>query len=369
MELKNEFKPVSKQDWEAKLKAELKTKSLEDISWEISPDLRMDPVQFKEDLVKIQLPFSSNDSNDWLISADFKAKSLIKSNKPLIKSLLLGLQAPTITFLKTPKQAEWKNIFMDVHLNFIESHFVLGKEVKVNTFIKSFHKFLIKVGANPKKIKGSIDCMQEPKNYNPALDMVCELLPKFKLIGISLEHKKDEINNLAIALSKLEEIIYKAKTIGISPSKVRKVLFFKSELSDNFFMNTAKIRAIKILAQNVFEAYGIRSEYDYPVYASTSKKSYGDDQHQNMIRSSIQAIAGINGGIKRLNISSTKKGAHSKFTARVARNLSHLLKMESQMHLVNDPVAGSYFMDNLCNEVIEAAWQKFIEKTEKGSKT
>jgi methylmalonyl-CoA mutase len=44
------------------------------------------------------------------------------------------------------------------------------------------------------------------------------------------------------------------------------------------------------------------------------------------------------------------------FSRRIARNVQHLLKMESAMDEVADPAAGSYYVETLTGQLAEKAW-------------
>lgn len=367
MELKNEFKPITKQDWEAKLSAELKNISLDKIKWQINEESQINPIYFKEDHSPLSPPFVSAIGNDWSISQNYTAKLLIKSNKSLLEDLMGGLEAPYISLKTIPNQKEWKSIFKDVQLNYIKLHFDLSKEMNVNRFIKSFHKYLAGRKYNLKKIQGTLSS-SNIKQFYKSIDQSLELLPKFKMFAIELGSKRskksDVIKDLSNALIQLEECIFNAKKNKISVSKIRKLVHFKMHITSDFFTSIAEIRALKILCQNLFEAYKLKTTFNYPIHAFTSKIGYGEDQHTNMIRSTVQAIAAINGGVQFLSIAPTNKSRPNKFTNRIARNLQHILKMESQMHLVQDPVAGSYFVDKLSDELIEKSWMAFVKHYE-----
>ena len=49
------------------------------------------------------------------------------------------------------------------------------------------------------------------------------------------------------------------------------------------------------------------------------------------------------------------------FTRRVARNLQHLLKMESYLDRVVDPAAGSYYIEELTIRMVEHCWKQLQE--------
>ena len=49
------------------------------------------------------------------------------------------------------------------------------------------------------------------------------------------------------------------------------------------------------------------------------------------------------------------------FSRRIARNVQHLLKMESHLHRVVDPGAGSFYIEKLTEKLAEQAWKHFQE--------
>ena len=60
------------------------------------------------------------------------------------------------------------------------------------------------------------------------------------------------------------------------------------------------------------------------------------------------------------------KGETSTLTRRIARNVQHLLQMESHLDQVIDPAAGSYFIENLTRLLCAEAWQEFKSIERKG---
>ena len=91
-----------------------------------------------------------------------------------------------------------------------------------------------------------------------------------------------------------------------------------------------------------------------------------------MIRSTTQAMAAVIGGADRLvvipsnmaNLSADRQEGEesNSFSHRIARNVQHLLKMESYLDRVIDPAAGSYYVEALTNQIAERAWEIFQSK-------
>ncbi len=54
------------------------------------------------------------------------------------------------------------------------------------------------------------------------------------------------------------------------------------------------------------------------------------------------------------------------FGDRIARNISVLLREESYLDKVADPSAGSYYIETLTHQLVEAAWALFLDVEKRG---
>lgn len=101
------------------------------------------------------------------------------------------------------------------------------------------------------------------------------------------------------------------------------------------------------------------------VHASINSESYSDNLYSNMISGTTAAMSAIMGGVDRLTVLPYDSGRESvatypkAFSRRIARNVQHLLKLESNLHELNDPAAGSYYIEHLSAKIAEKAWQEF----------
>ena len=77
-----------------------------------------------------------------------------------------------------------------------------------------------------------------------------------------------------------------------------------------------------------------------------------------MIRTMTIAMSAVIGGVNRLTILPADQKANA-FTTRIARNVQHLLKMESYLDRVIDPSSGSYYIEKLTKLLVEKTWEKF----------
>jgi methylmalonyl-CoA mutase len=77
----------------------------------------------------------------------------------------------------------------------------------------------------------------------------------------------------------------------------------------------------------------------------------------NFISATTRGLSAVLGGIDTLSI---QPPAHesSRFTARIARNIQHLLKEEAHLKYVMDPLGGSFSIEQLTQQLAEDAWSK-----------
>ena len=67
-------------------------------------------------------------------------------------------------------------------------------------------------------------------------------------------------------------------------------------------------------------------------------------------------MAAILGGCDVLTVS--EEDPNQPMMSRVARNVSNILREESHFSNVADPIAGSFFLEDLTNQLTESAWKR-----------
>jgi methylmalonyl-CoA mutase len=89
------------------------------------------------------------------------------------------------------------------------------------------------------------------------------------------------------------------------------------------------------------------------------------DPYNNVVRTAYEALAAALGGTQSLHTNSFDEAIAlpTEFSARIARNTQLILQHETGVTKVVDPLAGSYYVESLTNELADAAW-KLIEEVE-----
>ena len=143
---------------------------------------------------------------------------------------------------------------------------------------------------------------------------------------------------------------------------------FTLSVGSNYFMEIAKLRAVRLLWSTLIEQYQPACDCAYRITLNTVASSWNKtlyDPYVNMLRSTTEAMSAALGGadsiaLKPFDIAYKQE---DEFSSRISRNVQIILKEESYFDKVVDPAAGSYYIENLTNSIIEHAWSLF-RKTE-----
>ena len=137
---------------------------------------------------------------------------------------------------------------------------------------------------------------------------------------------------------------------------------FSLQLGDSYYLNIAKIRALKLLWQLFLKGWKIKKQIPCQVEVHLTSTVHTKDLNYNQIKATVQAMSAVIGGANRVFVYPSDTYKNQKGTQnrqRLALNIQHLMQLESYMDRVIDPAAGSYFLENLTDEIAEAAWEEF----------
>jgi methylmalonyl-CoA mutase len=143
---------------------------------------------------------------------------------------------------------------------------------------------------------------------------------------------------------------------------------------DDQFMTIAKVRAARQLWARVAEVVGEPDSGAATVHAETSLPMMTQrDPWVNMLRTTLAAFgAGVGGADTVLvlpfdvAIPGGFPGTAASFSRRIARNTQLLLLEESHIGRVLDPAGGSWFVEDLTEQLAQQAWRHFQAIEERG---
>uniref|UniRef100_A0A8C0ZIU6 Methylmalonyl-CoA mutase, mitochondrial n=1 Tax=Cyanistes caeruleus TaxID=156563 RepID=A0A8C0ZIU6_CYACU len=198
-------------------------------------------------------------------------------------------------------------------------------------------------------------------------------MPKFNSISISGYHMQeagaDTILELAYTIADGLEYCRTGLKAGLTIDEFAPRLSFFWGIGMNFYMEIAKLRAGRrlwaYLIEKMFKPKDSKSLL-LRAHCQTSGWSLTEqDPFNNVIRTTIEAMAAVFGGTQSLHTNSFDEalGLPTVKSARIARNTQIIIQEESGIPKVADPWGGSYLMECLTNDVYEAAL-KLIEEIE-----
>ena len=204
-------------------------------------------------------------------------------------------------------------------------------------------------------------------------------LPKFNSVSISGYHMLEAgatcTQELAYTLADGIEYVRAAIKKGLDIDSFAPRLSFFFGIGMNFFMEVAKLRAARLLWAELIEKE-FKPKNPKSLMLRTHCQTSGvsltsQDPYNNIIRTTIEAMASILGGTQSLHTNSFDEALAlpTPFSAQIARTTQLILKEESGITNVVDPLAGSYYVESLTASLVNEARKLIEEADELGGMT
>ncbi|RLD90970.1 MAG: methylmalonyl-CoA mutase small subunit [Bacteroidetes bacterium] len=396
----NKFAPVSIRQWEEKIVKDLKGKPYSRLIRKTAEGFEIKPFYREEDLknssftkiLPAQFPYlrgKHTHENSWLVRQDIVVNEFTQANKKALDVSARGIDSLGFIFPENtnPGEEELKKLLENIRADSIELNFSGGN---ANEILMALDRLAKKHHYNLDKIKGSLNvdplgefsmrgrfARGEKIEFDTLVKLfkTGEYLPAFQLITVNahLFHNAGGgiISELACALAMGAEYLTFLTDQGFSIDEVAPKIRFHFAVGSEYFMEIAKFRALKLLWAKMVDAYGLEKVENSiaHIHASSSwwnKTIY--DPYVNMLRTTTETMSALIGGIDSMTVlpfdSVFSEG--NDFSNRIARNQQLVLKEESYFNKVVDPAAGSYYIENLTGELIQHAWNLFLEIEEQG---
>lgn len=241
-------------------------------------------------------------------------------------------------------------------------------------------------GADLKKISGTIqnDILKEyaargtyiypPKQSMRIITDIFEWcskeLPKWNTISISGYHIREAgstaVQEIAFTLSNGKAYVKAALDKGLDINVFGKRLSFFFNAHNNLFEEIAKFRAARRMWTTMMKQLGATDEKAMMLrfHTQTGGSTLTAQQPLNNVsRVTIQTLAAVLGGTQSLHTNGYDEALSlpSEEAARTALRTQQIVAFESGAIDTVDPLAGSFFLESLTNEIEQRAWQ-LIEK-------
>ena len=370
----SDFPKVSKLEWEEKLTKELKGA---DFNSSLRRNDEIEELEYatyahtSDQTSTIEIPgeapfLRGNKSvnNDWNIASLVVVEDEKEANKKALDLLMSGTTALVFQFKK--ENTNLSTLFDQIGFEFIQTQFTVTSFLQFEALTSYF--------------KGKENCLilyrvdfQLDNELSTEFSKFASLSKGLNVLfcfvdGFSIQQTGATIiQELAIALANGNEYLIRLINEGYSVDEAASSIHFSIGVGSNYFYEIAKVRAFRKLWNSIVEAYK-------PTNHSVSKaiitaeigfinKSLRDP-FTNLLRQTTEAMSVISAGVESVLVhpydAKSVKGI-SELSARMATNISLILKDESYFDKVIDPIGGSYSIEQLTEQIAQKSWVKFQE--------
>lgn len=243
-------------------------------------------------------------------------------------------------------------------------------------------------GVKPEELAGTIqnDILKEFMVRNtyiyppaPSMRIIADIfsytsrnMPKFNSISISGYHMQEAgataAIELAYTLADGLEYLRAGLQAGMKIDDFAPRLSFFWAIGMHHHMEIAKMRAGRLIWAKLVNQFNPQNQKSLALrtHCQTSGWSLTEqDPFNNVARTCIEALGAAFGGTQSLHTNALDEAIAlpTDFSARIARNTQIYLQEETGITSIIDPYGGSYFIENLTNELVNEAW-KLIEEVE-----
>jgi methylmalonyl-CoA mutase len=394
-----DFAPVTTDEWEAKINADLKGRDYERaLVWKTYEGFNVRPYYRQENLESLkyldtlpgEFPFvrgNKKTGNDWLIRQNIFISDFEAANKKALEVLGKGVTSLGFYFNNCEKvtKQDLGVLLKDICLEAAEINLVCpddsskcaelfaeyvaeGKWANENVVASAS---IDPIGTYILKGKLAKDAISKLK----AVVEKTKVLPKFRVIGVHGKFFANSgssiVQELAFSLAQGAEYLTQLTELGMNIDDAAKSIKFNFGIGNNYFMEIAKLRAARLLWAQIVLAYGPQSDCSAKLIVHSETNRYNltiYDPHVNMLRTQTEAMSAALGGAHSITVLPFNAiyETPTDFSERIARNQQILLKEESYLDKVSDPAAGSYYIENLTDSLVKQAWGLFLTVQEKG---
>lgn len=396
-----EFEAVTTDQWKEKITKDLKGADYDrKLVWKTNNGFDLQPFYRREDLENLtylnslpgEFPFtrgSKTQANNWKVNQVIKVDNIAEANKTALDIRFKGVDSLAFVFDNSykPTEKDVEDLLENIRVDVMEVNFKTAYPILMLEIIDSLAR---KYNRDLDKIKGSVFCdpiseySYGKKTEFDSVDEFNKVEQAFKsaehlinfhclTIDGSIFHNAGAttVTEMALSLSMAVEYLNKLTDKGLSADELGKHIRFNFATGASYFVEIAKLRALRFLWAKIMNEYGINNAESAKMYIhslSSSRNKTIYDPYVNMLRTTTETMSAALGGADSItvipfDISLNKDSVLGK---RIARNQQLLLKGESYFDKVNDPAAGSYYIETITDNLIQSAWKLFLEIEEKG---
>ena len=397
-----QFPPVTTKEWMDKINIDLKGADFnKKLVWRTNEGFDVQPFYRMEDIDNLmyinslpgEFPYlrgTKVENNNWLVRQNIEVTNYSIANRKALTIMMKGIDSLGF-IIDDPESINERNfdfLLERIFLGGVEMNFQSNGKAK--EIIDLLINYVKKSHSDPGKIRGAIEadplsrlmvngtlCIPHEQGFDYLATVVksSASLPLFRAININATNFKnagaDIVEELAFAVSMGSEYLSQLTRRRLSSATAASKIRFSFGTGSNYFPEIAKLRAARLLWSVVTNGFnpGNSGNIKMDIHCVTSKWNKSIyDPYVNLLRTQTEAMSAILGGTDSLTVEPYDIVFRNpdEFSERIARNQQLILKEEAYFDKVADPGAGSYYIENLTNQIAENSWKLFLEIEDKG---
>jgi methylmalonyl-CoA mutase len=329
-----DFPEIPTEQWKKQIAKELKKANspesfefvdkVENLTFSITPE------NFPTILIE-----NDKKTSDWKVGYEITITDINskEANKEALQALNFGANAITFSF-ETENTVDLNLLLEGIGIEYIDLHFNIKNEEQGNQIV-AFKK-----------------------------------VDKHKRIFINSEKGCDKslfissYNVHSIGGNATEELAYLLAKINQKITEFDfKSIHIEMGIGNNLLLEISKFKAARILINQLFRSYNLKPEVYITAKTGFVNKSY-KDPHTNLLRQTTEVLSAVLGNADQIIALPYDKmfvKQENNFTARMAINISNLLKEEGKIHLNINPFSGSRYINQYIHVLSDAAWNLLNE--------
>lgn len=369
----SEFNPVSKEQWIAKIQSELSGQDLSLLE-------QFDPIE--------ELHFSSyyhvsdqkthenpggfpytrglkTKSNHAINTAFVLLEDEIEGNAKILHVLMTGADGIWITTNRS--NLNWSAVLKDIQFDYISAQFSVSS-IEDCLAIKEITGEIPSVQFNFDFVESNP--LAELKTISDSLKVHQQRFALVNGFGIQ-QVGGTSWQEIAFCLNAGHEYLLALMSNGFSIDEASACIGFHIGIGSNYLNEIAKIRAMRSLWSKIIHAYSPAHACSHTcamtAIVGCMNKSLLDP-HTNLLRQTTEVLSAMCGGVDQLVVLPhdlySDRGMSS-ISQRMAINIPLVLREESYLDKVIDPLGGSYSLEQLTTKIGKKAWETFqsLEKS------
>lgn len=349
----SDFKPNTAADWKNQLIRDLKGEPYENLIWHNENGLEIQPFYTSEDQLQAYEPAFTH--ADWDICVKGKHRDAKELNKQLLQQLNSGASSIAVDI----KDLDLNSALQGIQLNYIQSSFLVNASnaSALKTYLeKNYSLQDLNCSLFPEKMDSATDL----EKWNKVIELFksCKNI-KTRVVNAIRFHNQNCLAyyEVALIIAQLVEYLEDAFAKNELP---RANVVVKTGVTSDYFIQIAKLRAIRRLWRILKKEYKITNDLHLIVETSLTNKSVSDS-YNNLLRTTVEAMAAASGGCNELIVTEfdTLFPTNPVLSERMAVNQQLILKDESYFNKMADTACGSFYIEHITDALAELALERF----------